>query len=133
MEDQHPAVDGRGEAYSRVLGTCGAFGIGLVVLFGLLYLVGVNPRYDAATVTRYWDRPAGEYWIQVKGSEAVGYSWFASDPGTTDSLTMFGIGFISLVPLFGTIAMVFRAEPLHRFLLALLAAEFIYAILRPII
>jgi hypothetical protein len=112
---------------------CSTIGLTVVVVFGLLYLFGLNQRYDVDLVTRNWDRPAGEYWRKVRGREAEGYSWFLSDLPASDSLSMLGIAVLSLVPLIGVFALILRADPLHRILLILLAVEFLYAILHPLL
>ena len=43
---------------------------------------------------QHWDKPASQFWLAVRGSEAQGYAWFLSSMPSTDSLTMAGVALL---------------------------------------
>jgi len=119
--------------YALVLRYCTWTGLAVVLIFGALYLAGVNPAYDVSTVIHHWDEPSTVFWQEVRGEYVEGYSWFLQSLPATDSLSMTGILLLAATPLAALFFVILRMKGVYLFMIALLIAEYLYSILRPLL
>jgi ABC-type branched-subunit amino acid transport system permease subunit len=119
--------------YASVLRYCTWTGLAVVLLFGALYLAGVNPAYDVSTVIYHWDKPSTVFWQEVRGEYEEGYSWFLQSLPATDSLSMTGILLLAATPLAALFFIILRMNGVYLFMIALLIAEYLYSIVRPLL
>jgi hypothetical protein len=129
--DRHDERMNRRYAVSLRLGTW--IGLFILLLFGSLYLAGVHPAYDVPKVLQYWDRPSTVFWEAVRGEYREGYGWFLQSLPAMDSLSMMGILLLAATPLVALIFIILRARGAYLFFIAILIAEYLYSILRPLL
>lgn len=122
-----------GARYVKTLRTGMLCGLVVMIVFGFLYLAGVNPYVDSSTVIRHWDEPASRFWQEVRGDQVEGYAWFLSHLEGMDSLSIAGTCVLILTPLIGVLLMIPRSRKIYLVLLLLLVVEFAYSILRPFV
>lgn len=126
-------VDSVNTAFSKVMKVCTLMGITVMIVFGLLYLTGINPYLDTSSVVNHWGKPATVFWEEAKGIRVNDYSWFLFHLTFMDSLSMVGIFLLALTPLISVIVMIPRSKKIYTILLLILTAEFIFSIIRPLI
>ena len=109
--------------------------IGLIVLFvfGIFYLFGVNVKYGPSLIMQNWDKPASQFWLEVKGQEARGYAWFLSFVPSMDSLAMTGIMLLLLTPLITLMFAVWHLKGMYLVLVLILIVEFLFSVFRPLL
>jgi len=132
MSTKELQVDPMNKVFAKVMKICTWAGLIVMIVFGLLYIIGINPYINVSAVAEYWGEPAASFWRKVKDVEINGY-WFLSHPGFMDSLSMIGVCLLALAPLFSTVAIIPTSKKIYRIFLSILAAEFIFSIIRPII
>jgi len=132
MKHEEP-VDSMGVTFSKVTRICTLVGLLIMILFGLLYLFGLNPYMDINSVAKHWGKPAYKFWYDIKGNDVNNYSWFLSHLSKMDSLSMIGIFFLSLTPLVSVLFIIPHAKKIYKILLLILAFELIFSIIKPII
>jgi len=125
-------VDPMNTTFARVMEIVTYIGLILMIAPGVMYLVTGNGFVSTADAVKYWDKPAKVFWETTKGIEISGYSWFLSNLGYMDCLSIVGIVLLALAPLAAIIAAIFKADSKYKILLAILVVEFIIAIVRPL-
>lgn len=108
-------------------------GLIMLVLFGVFYLSGIYATYDTALIIQHWDKPASQFWLEVRGEEAYGYGWFLSFLPSMDSLAMTGIMLLAFTPLITLLFMVWKMKGLYLILLIVLIVEFLFSVFRPLL
>jgi hypothetical protein len=126
-------IDPLNRSFAAVMETGTYIGLALMLLFGLLYLAGVNPAVPGPACAANWHLPSDAYWEQATGVTPHGYGWFLGDLAKMDNLTVFGVVILALAPVLSVLAAVRHAEHICRYLLILLLIEFGFAIFRPLI
>jgi hypothetical protein len=117
--------------FARVLSICTWAGLGVVIVFGGLYLLGFGSSVEVHRVIEYWDRPVSRFWQSVRGSPVTDYSWFLSNLRGMDSISVLGVVLLAFAPLIALLVTLWRfGKPLRLFLI-ILAAEFIFSMVRP--
>jgi len=132
-KDIDVAVDPMNIIFARVMKVSTWIGLIIMILFGLLYLSGINPYLDILSAYKHWGKPVALFWREVKGVEVNGYGWYLSNLGMMDSLSMVGMSFLSLIPLVSVLFIIPRAKKIYIILLSILVLEFVFSIIRPII
>ena len=120
------------KTFARVMRTLTWAGLIILVVFGILYLSGVNATYDASLLMQYWDKPASQFWLEVKGQETQGYTWFLSSIPSMDSLAMTGIGLLLLTPLITFLFIVWKMKGIYLILTIVLIVEFLFSVFWPL-
>ncbi len=133
MSDIEVHVDPMNIVFARVVKICTWIGLAVMISFGLIYLMGINPYLEIPSVAENWGKPVTQFWVETKGTEIKDYSWFLSHLNRMDSLSMIGISFLALAPLVSVIAMIPKAKRPYALLLLILVAELIFSIIRPFI
>ncbi len=132
---QEVRIDPLNLSFARVMELATYAGLAIMVIFGILYLVGISGFVDMKQAVANWNLPVTEFWKEVKGVEIHGYSWFLSHLTKMDSLSMLGICLLSLAPLLGLVAALLRAggQKAYVIFFLIMIVEFVFAILKPII
>jgi len=104
-----------------------------MLLFGLMYLFGVNSYLGIFLAASYWNESSDQFWVKVKGSRVFDYSWFLSNLNTTDSLSMLGIVVLCLAPIIGMGISLFKAKGVYKVFLLIIFIELIFSIIKPLI
>jgi hypothetical protein len=117
--------------FARVMHILTWAGLILLALCGILYISGINAAYRSSLIVQHWDKPASQFWLAVRGSEAQGYDWFLSSMPSTDSLTMAGVALLMLTPLISLLFTIWKMKGLYLALAVMLIAEFLFSIFRP--
>jgi hypothetical protein len=128
---QPPAVDPLNHVFARVMETVTWIGLAAMLLFGALYILGINPAVSGAECAAHWHLPADQYWKTTAGTVPNGYAWFLGDLTRTDNLAVFGVVVLAMAPVLSVLASIGRARGLCRALLVVLLLEFGFAIFRP--
>jgi len=126
-------IDKTNELFARAVKICSLVGLVVMIIFGLLYMAGVNPSLDNSQVYRHWDKTASQFWQEIAGNEMNNYSWFLLTLGHMDSLSMIGISLLAVTPLVGVLLMIPRSRKAYKILCIILATEFFYSIVHPYI
>jgi len=121
------------KTFSKILSIFTLIGMCLILVFGLMYLLGINSYLDVFFTALYWNQPSDQFWVKVKGSRVFDYSWFLSNLNSTDSLCMLGIAVLCLAPVLGICISLFKTKGIYRVLLSIIIIEFIFAIFKPLI
>ena len=121
------------QTFARVMRVLTWAGLIMLVLFGILYLTGINTTYDASLIIKHWDKPASQFWLDVSGQEAQGYAWFLSFLPSMDSLAMTGIMLLALTPLITFLFIVWNMKGLYLILVIVLIVEFLFSVLHPLL
>ena len=109
-------------------------GLGIMVLFGLLYLFRVLPAsVPAARCLAHWEAPVDQFWTEVRGMPVDGYDWFLGSMSATDGLTVFGVAVLALCPAVSVLIAMFRAPWVYVWIMLVLLAEFAFAVARPVL
>jgi len=109
-------------------------GIIVMVVFGILYLIGISSFIDIKDAINHWNLSTVEFWKQTKGIEISGYGWFLNNLSAMDCLSMLGICILSFAPLIAIIAVIPKtSQRVYVILFLILAIEFLFAIIRPLI
>lgn len=133
MSEKKVYIDPMNIAFAKIMEIFTLIGLLVMLIFGLLYIMGMNPYLNIASVINHWGLPASKFWSQTKGIQVKGYV-FLHYLNTMDCLSMLGICIMALAPLFSVLGAVLRARnKIYTILLIILMAEFIFAIIRPII
>ncbi len=137
MSDKNQVyVDPANLVFARAMEIVTYIGIAVMIIFGILYLVGISPFVDIKSAIAHWHLPVKEFWEEAVGIHIKGYSWFLSHLSKMDCLSMLGICILSLAPLASLIAAWPKAGAQHKvmyLLFLILVLEFVFAILKPII
>jgi len=133
MPEQKPKIEPFNLTYSRILSIAIIAGLFIIIVSGLLYFSGVNPLLDIKTAASHWQKPVSVFWRDINGDSVHDYSWFLFHLNNTDSIAMLGIGFLALTPLIGILCMIRDAGNRIRIFLIVLAAEFLFSIIQPIL
>ena len=129
-------VDPANLVFAKAMEVVTYIGIAVMIIFGLLYLVGLSSFVDIKTAIAHWHLPVKEFWEEVAGIHIQGYSWFLKNLSKMDCLSMLGVCLLSLAPLASLVAAWPKAGAQHKvmfFLYLILIVEFVFAILKPII
>jgi len=130
-QPQNETVDPLNQTFARVMEIVTWLGLALMLLFGALYILGVNPAVPGATCAAHWHRSADEYWQTTQQITPNGYAWFLGDLSRSDNLAVFGVVILAMAPVLSILAGIRRAKGLCQALLVLLLLEFTFAIFRP--
>ncbi len=135
MAKQEVYIDPMNTAFARAMELSTYAGLAVMIVFGILYLLGFSGFVDMKQAIANWHLPVSEFWKEVKGIEIHGYSWFLSHLTSMDALSMVGVCILSLAPLLGLVAALFRSGGQKAFTIfyIILIIEFAFAILKPII
>jgi hypothetical protein len=118
--------------FANALMVCTWIGLGIMILFGSLHLLGFKSSVDVSIVTKNWDKPVTQFWLSVSGEEAHGYAWLLSRVLNMDSLALSGILLLSLTPLIALLSIIWRAKKPYLIVLTILVAEFLFLLFRPL-
>lgn len=132
MPEKEVYVDPMNTIFAKVMEIFTWVGLIVMVVFGLLYLFGLNSYVSMPSAISHWGEPASKFWEEVKGVRISGYS-FLTYLNTMDCLSMIGISILALAPLLSIIGALFRSKKIYTVLLLILTAEFIFAVIRPLI
>ena len=132
MSNKEVYIDPMNTTFARVMEIFTWIGLIVMVVFGLLYLFGLSSYVDMASVVNHWGDSASKFWEETKGIHISGYV-FLHHLNTMDCLSLIGISILALAPLFALVGALFRAKGIYIVLLLILIAEFIFAIIRPLI
>ncbi|MBE0479140.1 hypothetical protein IBX65_08520 [Candidatus Aerophobetes bacterium] len=127
------SVDAMSIIFSRAIKIGTWIGLAVMILFGLLYLVGINSYLDISCVANHWEKPATLFWQEVKGVQINDYSWFLLNLSFMDSLSMIGIFLLALTPLISVLLMIPKAQGIYKVFLSILTAELAFCIIIPIL
>ncbi len=119
--------------FARVMRILTWAGLIVIFVFGILYLFGINAKYDRSLIMQHWDKPASQFWLEVKGREAQGYAWFLSFIPSMDSLAMTGIVLLLLTPLITLLFTVWRMRGMYFILMLILIIEFLFSVFLPLL
>ncbi|MBS3763585.1 MAG: hypothetical protein KGZ25_09825 [Planctomycetes bacterium] len=122
------------DKFGSVMQAVAYAGLGLLLVFGLLYLFG----FFGATVSpeecmMHWDEPATVFWQETKGGDVDGYGWFLTNLTGMDSLSLLGVALLALCPVIALGMALFHAPRLYIFIFVVLILEFIFIVIRPLI
>ena len=132
MSKREVYVDPMNTTFAKVMEIFTWGGLIVMVIFGLLYLFGLSSYVSMPSAISHWGESASKFWEETKGIHISGYL-FLHHLNTVDCLSMVGISILALAPLFSVIGALFRAKKVYVILLLILTAEFIFAIIRPLI
>ena len=121
------------QSFARVMRILTWAGLIILVVFGILYICGINATYDASLIMEHWNEPASQFWLSVRGREAEGYAWFLSFLPSMDSFAMTGIVLLMLTPLITLLFTVWKMKGLYLILLIVLIVEFMFSVFRPLV
>jgi hypothetical protein len=105
----------------------------ILVIPGVLYFFGIHDLVDVNTVSENWDKSAPDFWEFTTGDKVGGYTWFGNHLSYVDGLTIIGVAFLALVPLFSAAFALPKAVTKHKVILAVMMIEFVIAIIRPLV
>lgn len=131
MADRKREEDAMIRRYASVLRVCMWIGLLIVLVFGVLYLMNINPANDVDLVLEHWDRPSQTFWQALRGGYADGYSWFLDSLPAMDSLSIMGILLLATAPLIALIFIIFRMRGIYLLLITILIAGYLFSIFRP--
>ncbi len=126
-------VDSTDFMFSKIMKICTLIGLVILIICGVMYLAGINPYLDTSSVVKHWEKPAGQFWKDIKNIKINDYSWFLFNLNHTDSFAMIGISLLSLTPLVSIIFILPKSGKVYTVLLLILIAEYIFSIIRPFI
>ncbi len=125
-------IDFVNRVFAKALRWLCNIGLAVIIISAVLYFAGLGPS-DLNLEVANWNKPAVEFWENVKGSTANGYSWFLASPMDPESDVVIGITLLALAPLVGFLLAIPGTKGTLRLLLLIISVEFIYAIIRPLI
>ena len=126
-------IDPMNTIFAKVMEIFTLIGLIVMIIFGLLYILGMSPYVDMSSVINHWGLPAGKFWEETKGIQVKGYV-FLKHLNTMDCLSMIGIAVLALAPLLSVLGALSRAKSkIYIVLLLILTGEFIFAIIRPLL
>jgi len=132
-EKEEVYVDPMNTSFAKIMEIFTLIGLLVMVVFGILYIIGINPYVDMPSVVNNWGLSATKFWEETEGIHVKGYI-FLKHLNTMDCLSMIGIAILSLAPLASVIGSLFHSKKkIYVILLLILIAEFIFAIIRPLI
>ncbi|NPA49812.1 MAG: hypothetical protein GXO20_07495 [Thermodesulfobacteria bacterium] len=129
-------VDPANLIFAKVMEIVTYIGIAVMIIFGLLYLVGISSFVDIKAAIAHWHLPVVQFWQEVVGIHISGYDWFLKNLTAMDCLSMLGICILALAPFAAIIAAWPKVGATHKVLVLLffiLVVEYLFAILKPII
>ena len=127
-------IDPVNEAFAKATEIFTYLGIAVMIVFGLLYLVGLPGFVDMRQAVAHWQLSVDEFWRQIKGTPLYGYSWFLSHLNKMDCLSMIGIAILSFVPVFGFLAAIPKSRSkAYTIFFLILVAGFVFAVIQPIV
>lgn len=128
-------IDPLNLSFARAMELATYAGLVVMVIFGILYLVGLPGFVNMKLAVANWNLPVGEFWKEVQGIEIHGYSWFLTNLKGMDCLSMLGICLLALAPGLGLVAALVRSagQKAYTIFFIILLIEFAFAILKPII
>ena len=125
-------VDPVNVRFARVMEILTTIGLLVMIIPAIGYFMGINEFVSLEEAIKHWDKPAHNFWEEIKGIKISGYSWFLNNLTYTDCLSVIGIVILALTPLISLVVSIPKAEKLYKVLLLILVIEFIIAILRPL-
>ncbi len=126
-------VDPMNRAFAVTMEILTYIGLVLMIVPGVIYIFTSSGFVNVTDVIQNWDKPASEFWKEVKGIKISGYSWFLSNLTYMDCLSLVGIVFLALAPLAAIIASITKADSKYKVILAIIVIEFVFAVVRPLI
>jgi hypothetical protein len=119
--------------FSRIITVCTWIGLGVIVIFGGLYIIGFRPLVEMELVAQNWDKPVSQFWISVRGEEARGYGWFILQPAGMDSFVVTGVLLLICTPFIALASVVWRTKGLYLIFVLILIVEYLFSLLRPLL
>jgi len=133
MEKRDVVVDPMNTSFARIMEIFTLIGILVMLIFGVLYIVGLNSYVNTYETITHWGLPANQFWEEIKGIHLKGYI-FLKHLNAMDSLSMLGIAILALAPLFSIIGSFLKTDKkIYKALLTVLILEFAFAVVRPLI
>ncbi len=126
-------VEPMNTVFARVMEILTMVGLAVMIIPGLISLTGQNVFVDPIHAMNNWDKPAEEFWMDVKGIRVHGYDWFLENLDRFDCLSLMGIVILALTPIASIIASITRAPKIYKIILVIVLAELTFAIIRPLI
>ena len=126
-------IDPMNIMFAKVIKICTLVSIVIMIIFGVLYLAGINSYLDPSLAMKHWGKPVSQFWKETKGIEVNDYSWFLAHGKYMDSLSMMGISLLCLTPLFSIIIITLQARKVYALLFLILIVELIFSIIMPFI
>ena len=125
-------VDPMNTTFARVMEIFTVIGLFAMIIPAIGYFAGINQFVELQEAVKHWYKPASQFWEETKGIKISGYSWFLNNLSYTDCLSIMGIVILAIAPLLSIIATIPKSKGIYAILLAILAVEFVVAILRPL-
>ena len=125
-------VDPMNTTFARVMEIFTAIGLIAMILPAIGYFAGISQFVGLEEAVTHWDDPASKFWEETKQIEISGYSWFLSNLGHMDCLSILGIVVLAITPLVSLLASIPKSRGIYTILLVILVIEFIIAIVRPL-
>ena len=126
-------VEPMNKVFARVMEVMTLIGLIVMIVPGLISLTGQNVFIDPIHTVHNWDKPAEEFWMDAKGIKIHGYDWILTNLEHFDSLSLVGIMILALTPIVSIVASVIKAPRVYKAILAIVLAELLFAIVRPLI
>lgn len=125
-------VDPMNTTFAKVMEIFTLIGLIVMIVPAIGYFAGISQFVELKEAVKHWDEPSSKFWEEVKGIEISGYSWFLNNLTYMDCLSILGIVVLAIAPLLSIIITIPKSRGIYTILLAILAIEFIIAILRPL-
>ena len=133
MDRREIKLDPMNAVFVRTMEILTWVGLALMAMPGIAYIFGVTGFVGVSLACQNWYEPASLFWETIKGDKMSGYAWFIDDPSDVDCLSLIGVLVLALVPLASIVMTAIKADRKYRIILGIVALEFIFGILRPII
>lgn len=125
--------DKAGKSFSTAIKVCTITGLIVMIIFGFLYFIGMNPLIDLMYTINNWDKTSDNFWRELSAGKEYPRTWFLVSIGKTDSLSIMGIIILTLSPLFALISILNKVDKIYRYMIILLIIELAFSIIKPFI
>jgi len=126
-------VEPMNKVFARVMEVMTLIGLIVMIVPGLISLTGENVYVDPIKTVQNWDKPAEEFWTDVKGIRIHGYDWFLTNLEYFDCISLVGVVILALTPIVSILATIPKAPRIYKLILTVVLVEMLFAIVRPLI
>ncbi|WP_456468680.1 hypothetical protein [Archaeoglobus sp.] len=133
MAETDVEVEPMNKIFARVMELTTIVGLVVMIVPGLISLSGENVYVDPIHTVNNWDKSAEEFWHDAKGISIHGYDWIFENLERFDCISLFGVVILALAPMLSILAAIPSAPKIYKVILGIVAAELVFAIVRPLI
>lgn len=126
-------VDPMNLVFAKVMHIVTIVALILIIVPGIAYFAEINQYISVDVVTHHWDEVAEYFWKDIRGYNIRGYSWFLSNLGYSDNISVLGVALLATTPFISIIATISRSKKLYAIIFIVLIIEFTLAVLRPLL